>query len=92
MGAPLLLRGIGEEEEDARRTLLRAEEEFHVWRAWLVDLRGHCWHSIGHRGRQFPAAAIGAESMGPSARTRGVGVRAGRESCVRVFSIFLQHY
>jgi hypothetical protein len=28
MGVPLLLRGTGEEEEDARRTLLRAEEEF----------------------------------------------------------------
>jgi hypothetical protein len=55
MGAPLLLRGIGEE-EDAWRMLLRAEEEFPVCRAWLVDLTGLCWHSIGRDGWHFSLA------------------------------------
>ena len=55
MGAPLLLRGIGEE-EDAWRMLLRAEEEFPVCRAWLVDLTGLYWHSIGRDGRHFSLA------------------------------------
>jgi hypothetical protein len=36
MGAPLLLRGIGEEEEDARRTLLRAKNSMSGVRGWLI--------------------------------------------------------